>query len=243
MMRAQYTTTLLLALVMAAGWGCDDGGSDSGAIPGEDAGAGGSGAGGSGAGGSGTGGSGAGGSGAGGTDEQALTARAAGRMSIEQIRRSIPIVTDGLEWTEDFGQGEVQMLDILAPTLGVPDYLLVTEENLEPGLLIAKFMQDMSHRICTRWVARDQSQGVDARSLVQHEAWGSTDEALVKANLRALQLRFFSRHVAPDDDGPIADLYELFVNASATAPEGKAAEDGWLSVCIALMTDPAFIIY
>ena len=73
--------------------------------------------------------------------------------------------------------------------------------------------------------------------------WDSLDEAHAKASLRALQLRFYARQVADDDDAPIADLYELFENASSTAPAGRGALDGWTAVCIAMMTDPEFILY
>ena len=41
----------------------------------------------------------------------------------------------------------------------------------------------------------------------------------------------------------IDDLYALFVNASSTAPAPRAARDGWLAVCIAMMTDPEFVLY
>lgn len=175
--------------------------------------------------------------------EPERTGRIPTRMTVEQLARSIPIITGGIAWVEDFGDGPIDLLTILAPTLGAPDYLLVTEENLEPSLIIAKFMQDAAGRVCTKWVARDLNAPVDERTLVTHEDWKSTDGALVKANLRRLQLRFFTRWVAEDDDAPIADLYELFVTASATAPTGSEAHDGWLGVCLAMMTDPAMLVY
>lgn len=176
--------------------------------------------------------------------EQGLTARSPGRMTIEQLARSIPIVTGGLRWTEDFGQGPTDMLEVLAPTLGVPDYFLVVEENLEPSLIIAKFMQDASRRICTRWVERDRDLPVADRTLVRHDDWESLEEADVRLTLRALQMRFFGHQVAEGtEDERQEALVELFTNASSTAPEGEAAYDGWLSVCIALMSDPEFVIY
>jgi hypothetical protein len=177
-----------------------------------------------------------------GTQEQALV-RTAGRMTIEQLARSIPVVTGGLRWTEDFGQGPVDMLDVLAPTLGAPDYRLVTQENLEPGLIMAKFLQDASHRICTRWVVQDRAAAPAERTLVHHANWDSLDEADVNTTLRALELRFFARHVADDDTASIADLRDLFFNAAHTAAPGDEARDGWMAVCIALMTDPEFILY
>lgn len=169
--------------------------------------------------------------------------RAAGRMTIEQLARSIPVITDGLRWTEDFGAGEVDMLEVLSGTLGAPDYLRITEENLEPTLIIAKFLQDASQRICLRWVDRDRAQPAADRSLVTHEDWASTDEARVRENLRRLQLRFYARHIADAADPGLDPLYRLFVDASSTAPPDRAARDGWLAVCIAMMTDPEFVLY
>lgn len=236
MMRS--TITLMAALSLSL-WmaGCDDSGSSPGATPTPDAATGAGGAGG-GAGGEG----GAGGAG-GGVEEQAL-ARSAGRMTVEQLARSIPIVTEGLRWTEDFGQGETDMLEILAPTLGAPDYVRVTAENLEPTLIVAKFMADASNRICMRWATRDQALPAAERSLVTHDGpWESTEAAHVEANLRALLLRFFARKVAEDDRESLADLSALFTTAADTAAPGMAARDGWLAVCIALMTDPEFILY
>ncbi|MCB9727807.1 MAG: hypothetical protein H6746_04875 [Deltaproteobacteria bacterium] len=169
--------------------------------------------------------------------------RAVHRMTVEQLARSIPVVTGGIAWTEDFGGGPLDILGFLAPTLGAPDYTLVVSENLEPSLLIAKFMQDASQRICAKWVTRDRERPPGERTLIVHDDWDSTAEADVKQSLRALELRFFSRRIAPGDDAPIADLYQLFTEAAAAAPPGKGPDDGWLGVCIAMMTDPAFVLY
>jgi len=183
------------------------------------------------------------GGGAGGDEDGPSLDRWTGRMTIEQLARSIPVVTDGLAWTEDFGNGPVDMLQVLAPTLGAPDYLRITEENLEPTLIIAKFLQDASQRICLRWVDRDMNQSPAERSLVRHDDWGSTDEALVRENLRRLQLRFYARHIADANDESLDALHGLFVDASSTAPADRVARDGWLAVCIAMMTAPEFVLY
>lgn len=174
------------------------------------------------------------------------SARAVSRMNIEQLARSIPIVTGGIRWEEDFGDGPVDMLQALAPTLGAPDYLLVTEENLEPSLIIAKFMGDASHRICTRWVsesrAKHESLAPEARTLVHHDDWSSLAPEDVEHTLSKLLLRFFARHVPPGDPG-LEPYVGLFEDASGGALKGQEAHDGWLAVCLALMTDPEFVLY
>lgn len=50
------------------------------------------------------------------------------------------IVIDGLFWMEDFGEGEVNFFEVLVSMLGVLDYLLVIEENLEFLLIVIKFL-------------------------------------------------------------------------------------------------------
>jgi len=179
-------------------------------------------------------------------EPQALT-RAPGRMTVETLRRSIPVITNGINWEEDFGDGnQTDVLEALSATLGAPDYLLVTEENLEPSLIIAKFMQDASNRICPRWVERDRGEAAASRSLVAHAgAWDSRAEADVKVALRALRLRFFGHRLPADgsQDAVLTDLLDLFNTASATSAPGREAQDGWLAVCIALMTDPEMVLY
>jgi hypothetical protein len=168
-------------------------------------------------------------------------------MTIDTLRRSIPTITNGINWEEDFGDGnQTDVLEALSATLGAPDYLLVTEENLEPSLIIAKFMQDASNRICPRWVERDRGEAAGMRSLVAHAGdWNSRAEADVKVALRALRLRFFGHRMPADgsQDAALADLIDLFNTASATSTPGREAQDGWLAVCIALMTDPEMVLY
>jgi len=176
-------------------------------------------------------------------EPQEPTGRKARRMSIEQLARSIPVITGGIKWIENFGDGDMDMLQILSGTLGAPDYLLVTEENLEPSLIIAKFMQDASHRICPKWLSQDALQPKDKRTFVRHDNWQSLEETDIKFTLRALQFRFFARYVDAGDDKPINNLYKLFVTASSGAPAATKARDGWMAVCLALMTEPEFVLY
>lgn len=174
---------------------------------------------------------------------QAVTARAVHRLTIEQIARSLPVVTGGISWTEDFGQGPMDILEVLSGTLGAPDYLLVTEENMEPSLIIAKFLTDASHRICSKWVERDRFAEPGARTLIVHEDWDSLADEDVRSSLRRLRLRFFSVPTPEGDDSTIERLSTLFHAAADAAPPGKEADDGWFAVCIAMMTDPAFVLY
>ena len=168
------------------------------------------------------------------------------RMTIAQLARSIPVITGGIEWVEDFGEGPVDMLKLLYPTLGGPDFMLVTQENLEPSLIVTKFVQDAAYRICSMWVARDRAAAAADRTLVVHEVWPSMEESDVIRSLSALQLRFFARKIDmenPDDAAAIQALADVFYSAADAAPEFQAADDGWTAVCLALMTSPEMILY
>ena len=164
------------------------------------------------------------------------------RMTVRQLARSIPVITGGIAWIEDFGAGPLDMLEILYPTLGGPDYLLVTEENLEPSLIIAKFVQDAAYRICATWVSRDKGRAPEDRTLTVHEDWSSMEDADVVESLVALQLRFFARKIDlddPTDAAAMADLSALF----HAAAEGTSADAGWTAVCLAHMTAPEMVLY
>ena len=187
-------------------------------------------------------------------------ARAPRRLTVEQLTRAIPVLTGGVRWVEDFGQGPVDMLTFLAPTLGAPDYRGVTEELLEPTLLISKFVQDGAQRVCEAWVARDAAAPAAERSLVRHDdaarAWGDLDPVAVRANISRLLLRFFAyeaRLELPGGDPRVEALYALFDAVAQTAPAEAApaggagargpARDAWLATCLALMTDPELLMY
>jgi len=188
------------------------------------------------------------------TTELPPATRAPRRLTVAQLARSIEVVTGGLRWVEDLGQGPVDMLTLLAPTLGAPDYRSVTHESLEPSLLLSKFAQDGAQRVCERWVAQDRDPNLSLGSLVHSEGveggWESLEPSHVTANLERLLLTFFAyspRGTLSGDGSAAPDprvqaLRELFELVAATAPSDPAG-DAWLAVCVALMTDPEFLMY
>jgi len=66
------------------------------------------------------------------------------RMHVDQLQASIERVTGGIRWTD----GDDDLLEELAGTLGRPDYLEVTHEDLEPGLVFQKFLDDAAIAVC-----------------------------------------------------------------------------------------------
>ncbi|MDP6945039.1 MAG: hypothetical protein QF464_12880, partial [Myxococcota bacterium] len=168
------------------------------------------------------------------------------RMTVAQLARSIPVITGGIAWIEDFGEGPIDMLQILSSTLGAPDYLLVTEENLDPSLILAKFVQDAAYRICVNWVTRDAALAASERTLIVHQDWASQDAADIEASLVALQMRFFARKIDlgdAEDAAAITALSDLFHAAAGGAAAGQEATDGWTAVCLAHMTSPEMVLY
>ncbi|MEZ4464966.1 MAG: hypothetical protein R3F43_10820 [bacterium] len=137
--------------------------------------------------------------------EQPL-ARVPGRMAIEQLARSIPVVTGGLRWTEDFGQRAHRHAGGAGPHPRGAGLPARDPGEPQPTLIVAKFIQDAAFRICGQWAQQDRQAAAGDRTLVREGDWDSLEAAHVRANLRALQLRFYARAVTPDDDAPIADL-------------------------------------
>lgn len=174
-----------------------------------------------------------------------LSARAPRRLSVAQLARSIEVLTGGVRWVEDLGQGPVDMLTLLAPTLGVADFRNITHESLEPSLLMSKFVQDGAQRVCAAWVRQEREPATRTGSLVKSPEgtpWGSLEPEHVRANLSRLLVRFFAYSPQPSDDPRVEALYELFSMVAESAPSEPAA-DAWGAVCLALMTDPEFLMY
>jgi hypothetical protein len=103
-----------------------------------------------------------------------------------------------------------------ARTLGEPDYLVSTEQNLEPSTLYAKFIDDAARSVCDQAIEADKTR--TEKVITRHED--------VAQNLRYLKLRMHG--IQLDDVKPLQDLYQ------------KA---GWRGVCVALVSAPEFHLY
>jgi hypothetical protein len=178
------------------------------------------------------------------------------RLSLAQLRASLPVLfgteADGstpITWRlPGGGQGLNQM----AGSLGEPDYIEVTEENLEPSPMYAKFMDDMARDVCGRALAADLARPAgNTRVIVRRADFGDTvaeGAAAIDDNLRYLLLRLHAVKVAEDDASAIAAWRALFSEATAEASEaGRDAEaatvEGWRAVCVGLVNAPEFHLY
>lgn len=170
------------------------------------------------------------------------------RLSVKQLRNSLPVVLGGETWMIGTANG----FDARAVTLGEPDYIGVVDENLEPSPLYVKFMTDMARNACNRAVVADAAQPVMASRSLQKFV-GLTDtvasnKSAVDANLRYLRLAFHGIKVASTDELPIAPLRVLFDDTvkaaigTGTLTQAHVTE-GWRTVCVALLTAPEYHLY
>jgi hypothetical protein len=168
------------------------------------------------------------------------------RLSVDQLIASVQVVAsdDGsITWNQDKATIE--------RTLGKPDYIIVTDEDLTPSTLYMKFVDDLAHDVCNKMVAAPTASQVLMKYVANTDTLES-NPTTVKQNMRYLYLRFFGRKVADTDDTTIQPLLTVFdsvTNAKSTLPDGGSGSsalgpvEGWRAVCVAAFTSPDFHIY
>ncbi len=164
------------------------------------------------------------------------------RMNIDQLRASIERVSGGISWTEEQDGVAVQLFDSLDGTLGKPDYLSATEEELSPGLLFQKFLDDAAASVCAQLVAAEPGRAAWERTLLIDVTLADTPDsnpAAIEANLRGALLRFHGREV-PAGDPSLQPWKELI--AAVYANHGDMAP-AWQAVCTTLIVHPDFYRY
>jgi hypothetical protein len=165
------------------------------------------------------------------------------RMNIDQLKSSLESVSGGIGWTENSPQGQtVNLFEQLAGSLGKPDYLNTNVEDLEPGMLFQKFLDDAATQVCNEWVERERTQPAQDRLLLVHAEFTDTPEdapAAVEANMRHALLRFHGRPIV-DGDPIVEPWLTLLGNIhEATGNMGTA----WRGACVALFTHPDFYTF
>ncbi len=181
------------------------------------------------------------------------------RLNVMQLQASLPIVLGGNTWQINSANGFVAR----SSTLGVANYISVTQDAMEPSPLYLKFMADAARDGCNRALNADLAIPTDGGTNDAGVAAGqetlyrfadandtvASQPAHIDANLRYLKLRFHGVKVAPTDDTPIAQYRALFVDAyNAAKGDGGvvdkvAVKEGWRAVCVALLTAPEYHLY
>ncbi|MSQ83095.1 MAG: hypothetical protein EXR77_09305 [Myxococcales bacterium] len=159
------------------------------------------------------------------------------RMNIDQLDAALQNASGGIGWTV----GAKNQFSVLSLTLGKPDYVDMTQEDLTPSALFQKFLGDAAASLCTKLVAADAKAAADKRVFfVKAELTASPtkDSAAIAANLSYLVQRWHGRTVAPTS--PEITQWQFLLTG---AQKVSTPAEGWQAVCVALATHPAFYTY
>lgn len=169
--------------------------------------------------------------------------RAWRRMNIDQLSASLNKVSGGIGWTELDNSGElINLFELLAGSLGKPDYLNTNVEDLDPGLLFQKFLNDASASVCGAWLQRERNQSEAERLLLVHVDFEDTPAsapAEIEANMRQALLRFHGRPIIEGDA-----VVDPWLNLIDTIYEGTGdMGSAWRGACVGLFTHPDFYTF
>ncbi|MFT5434345.1 MAG: hypothetical protein ACI9OJ_005058 [Myxococcota bacterium] len=170
--------------------------------------------------------------------EPVLPSRERRRMDIDQLNATLLQVSGGHTWTI----GNKNQFVELARTLGKPDYLDLTNEDLEASALFAKFLDDASRSVCSVMVDSDlASSATDPVLMIHADADDTldTNSSAIALNIQTLVLRFHGRRI--ELDGPQMETWRwLWTSAEHVSQDPVAA---WMTVCIGLINHPDFFTY
>lgn len=155
-----------------------------------------------------------------------IASRGPRRLSVDELERS---------WEAIAGipEGEVELPENLAQSLGEPDWRTVTTESLEPSPLFMKFMVDLGAFMCRTLIESDPLRPENERVLLRYPAD-------VDRNLRQLILRFWAIDASAPNHPDVERLRAVFEAGRA----GRAGdESGWMAVCLALATAPELLLH
>jgi hypothetical protein len=170
-------------------------------------------------------------------DPDGAVGRPRRRMNVDQLARAIEDVT-GHPWSED----DVALFDRLSGTLGKPEFLDSTEEDLTPGLLFQKFLDDAAKQTCRKRATDDGALPPGERLFIHPAdpaADPRTDPDATRQTLQRALLRFHGR-VVPDDHPDLARWQWLVETVYDRTGTGIVA---WRAVCVGLITHPDFYSY
>lgn len=160
------------------------------------------------------------------------------RMDIDQLNTTIVRVTGGIAWFEN----NKNQFEVLASTLGKPDYLDLTREDFEPSALFQKFLDDAARAVCSELIQKELTVPSSKRVLMLHSSpyntWKDDSEAIDK-NLVYLLLRYHGRELTTN----AAELQQWRWLYKSAEHVSKSPVTAWRTVCIGLMTHPYFYTY
>lgn len=177
------------------------------------------------------------------TPEPDALVRSRRRMDVDQLNASMRQVTNGIGWTETRSSTEVDLFVDLARTLGKPDFVDITAEDLEPTAIFMKFLDDAARSVCAKVITKETAPDAEGNVFFVHASPTSTmarNPAEVEQNLSYLLLRFHGRHVAPGST-ELENWRWLMTSVQFVNPQQPV--EAWRAVCVALFTHPDFYSY
>jgi len=164
--------------------------------------------------------------------------RARRRMNIDQLDAAIRRATGGIGWDEN-GANQFEALQL---TLGKPDYLDVTQEDLSVSTLFMKFLDDAARHVCQELMVSEQQALLGDRVFFVHAEptdTFKTNPVGVAANLRMLLLRYHGRKIV--ENSTELEPWTWYMDSASHVSEDTQAV--WEGVCVGLMTHPHFYTY
>lgn len=161
------------------------------------------------------------------------------RMDLDQLQAAISTATGGIYWGLDEGRNN---FNTLSQTLGKPDYLDITTEDLSPNMLFQKFLGDAARNICEQLIDRDLQSAPADRVFMLHVAATDTLESNpdgVEDNLRYLLSRFHSSQI--ESGSHLLNPWTWLFESSLHVTNDPAS--AWRTVCVGLITNPDFYSY
>ncbi len=168
-------------------------------------------------------------------DLHPITERDFRRMDIDQLDKSIQQVT-GRGWVDWLGRS---YFENLSATLGKPDYIERTSEDLSPTLLFSKFLGDAAASVCYDLIRAEMGGLEESPIFLVHVEPQDTDPVKVEENLSHLLLRYHGYRYAPGSP-ELEPWVQLFNDATAASGEPVIA---WATVCVTLLRHPDFFGY
>jgi len=159
------------------------------------------------------------------------------RMDIDQLDASMTTVT-GLVWEDSSGRNQ---FETLASTLGKPDYIEATQEDLTVSMLFQKFLGDAARDICVRRAEGEASGSLEPllMSFVEPTMTTESNPDEVDMNVQELLLRFHGQSVELGDER--LDPWRWLFTSTVHVTDDPVR--GWRAVCIGLLTHPDFYSY
>jgi hypothetical protein len=170
-------------------------------------------------------------------DTEAPAGRRLKRMSAEQFHASLEVAT-GQRWP-DFERH--------ARTMGRPDLVEVTEEDLRLSVAFDKLVGDAARYACHAAVEADRAGGDEAPVILRHVDLAEDDPEARLENLRYLLLRFHGKRITDEADSRLGSWLPI-LEAPIEIEDAETSEQDlralrWEALCVGLVTHVDFLTY